>query len=211
MNSPNVSIAPSFTGWNAHDILPNDHKNYRGRPGSVGDRAGNFTIQNADYVLVLGSRLNIWQISHNFRAFASKARACMVDIDRAELNNSTLNIAHKVHAELKGFLAELLSAIRAEEAVSRSDHVDYFAWCRRRVSRYPTVLPEYRGNPGGKMNPYYFIEELFAKLPPDAHVVCGDGTACVVTFQAAFIKQQTRLFRNCRPCQRGARTWLCFF
>jgi len=194
---------PFVTGWNAHDILPNDHKNYSGGPGSVGDRAGNFTIQNADYVLVLGSRLNIRQISYNFRAFASKAKVCMVDIDRAELNKPTLNIAHKVHAELKGFLAELLSAIRAEEAVSRSDHVDYLAWCRRRVSRYPTILPEYRGNPGGKVNPYYLVEELFAKLPPDAHVVCGDGTACVVTFQAAIIKQQTRLFSNSGSASMG--------
>lgn len=147
---------PFVTGWNAHDILPNDHKNYSGRPSSVGDRAGNFTIQNADYVLVLGSRLNIRQISYNFRAFASKAKVCMVDIDRAELNKPTLNIAHKVHAELKGFLAELLSAIRAEEAVSRSDHV-----------------------------------------------VCGDGTACVVTFQAAIIKQQTRLFSNSGSASMG--------
>jgi acetolactate synthase-1/2/3 large subunit len=149
---------PFVTGWNAHDILPNDHKNYSGRPSSVGDRAGNFTIQNADYVLVLGSHLNIRQISYNFRA---------------------------------------------EEAVSRSDHVDYLAWCRRRVSRYPTVLPEYRGNPGGKVNPYYFVEKLFAKLPPDAHVVCGDGAACVVTFQAAIIKQQTRLFSNSGSASMG--------
>ncbi len=107
-------------------------------------------------MLVLGSRLNIRQISYNFRAFASKAKVCMVDIDRAELNKPTLNIAHKVHAELKGFLAELLSAIRAEEAVSRSDHV-----------------------------------------------VCGDGTACVVTFQAAIIKQQTRLFSNSGSASMG--------
>ncbi len=81
--------------------------------------------------------------------------------------------------------------------------MDYLAWCRRRVSRYPTVLPEYRGNPGGKVNPYYFVEELFAKLPPDAHVVCGDGTACVVTFQAAIIKQQTRLFSNSGSASKG--------
>ena len=64
---------PTVTGWNAHDILPNDHECYAGRPGTVGDRAGNFTVQNADFILILGSRLNIRQISYNFKNFAKKA------------------------------------------------------------------------------------------------------------------------------------------
>ena len=50
---------PVVTGWNAHDVLWNDHPLYVGRPGSIGDRGGNFAVQNADFLLVLGSRLNV--------------------------------------------------------------------------------------------------------------------------------------------------------
>ena len=75
---------PVTTAW-THDIFDNDHELFAGRPGTIGTRAGNFVVQNADLVLVLGSRLNIRQISYNLGSFASKAKLIWVDIDPAEL------------------------------------------------------------------------------------------------------------------------------
>ena len=92
---------PVVTGWNAHDALPNTNRCYAGRPGTVGDRAGNFTVQNADLLLVLGSRLNVRQVSYNWKNFASRAYKVMVDVDRAELDKPTLNTDLKIHADLK--------------------------------------------------------------------------------------------------------------
>ena len=63
-----VAVAPA---WNAQDVVPDDHPLYVGRPGTVGDRAGNFAVQRSDLLLVLGCRLNIRQISYIFAAFAS--------------------------------------------------------------------------------------------------------------------------------------------
>ncbi|HMK91746.1 MAG TPA: thiamine pyrophosphate-binding protein, partial [Thermoleophilia bacterium] len=54
--------APAVTAWNAHDLLWEEHPCYAGRPGTVGDRPGNFAVQNADLVLSVGCRLNIRQI-----------------------------------------------------------------------------------------------------------------------------------------------------
>ena len=54
---------PVVTGWNAHDAMHDSHSCYVGRPGTVGDRAGNFAVQNSDLLLILGSRLNIRQVS----------------------------------------------------------------------------------------------------------------------------------------------------
>ena len=39
---------PVVTAWNSNDLLWDDHELYAGRPGSVGNRAGNFTVQNSD-------------------------------------------------------------------------------------------------------------------------------------------------------------------
>ena len=46
------------------------------------------------------------------------------------------------------------------------------------------------------MNPYFLIDSLFQKLKPNEIVVCADGTACVVTFQAAKIKKGQRIYHN---------------
>ena len=40
------------------------------------------------------------------------------------------------------------------------------------------------------------MDKLFAKLDPDDRIICGNGSACVITFQAGKIKQGQRMFTN---------------
>jgi acetolactate synthase-1/2/3 large subunit len=183
---------PLTTGWNAHDLVPNAHPCYAGRPGTVGDRQGNFVVQNADLLLVLGSRLNVRQISYNWKTFARAAYRVMVDIDTAELRKPTLAIDKPVHADVREFLEGLDRATAARRADPR--HEAWVAWCRERGERYPVVLPEYER--AARLSPYVFMRDLFEALPEDATVVTGDGTACVVSFQAGRIKSGTRLYTN---------------
>lgn len=184
---------PVVTGWNAHDLIANDHPLYCGRPGSVGDRGGNFTVQTADHVLVLGCRLNIRQISYNWGSFARGAAVTMVDVDSAELAKPTLDLHRAVHADL----ADVLTAasklpVPAGRALALRPWLD---WCRTRCAAYPVVLDEYRTQ-DGLINPYVFAEALFDALDEGDIVVSGDGTACVTIFQAANIKPGQRLYTN---------------
>jgi acetolactate synthase-1/2/3 large subunit len=183
---------PVTTAWNAHDILWNDHPLYSGRPGTVGDRGGNFAVQNSDFLLVLGSRLNIRQISYNWKSFARAASITMVDIDAAEMKKATLRIDYPIHADLKDFCAAMKSL--PYEGPSQA-HREYLEWCRERCRMYPTVLPEYRESKA-PVNPYVLMDELFQQLPEDQWVVSGDGTACVTSFQAAQLKKGQRLYTN---------------
>ena len=82
---------PVVTAWNSHDLLPNSHSLYAGRPGTVGTRTGNFAVQFSDTLLVVGTRLNIRQVSYNYENFADNSWVCHVDIDKAELSKPTLN------------------------------------------------------------------------------------------------------------------------
>lgn len=182
---------PVVTGFNAHDVLWNDHPLYAGRPGSVGDRGGNFAVQNSDFLMVVGCRLNVRQISYNFSAFARAAYKVMIDVDQAELSKPTLAIDLPIHADLTGALA-LLEALPYQR---QNAHDDYLAWCKERVRRYPVVLAEYRKT-DEPVNPYCFAQALFEELGEDDVVVTADGTACVVTFQTAFIKQGQRMYSN---------------
>lgn len=191
---------PVVTGWNAHDVLTNDSPYYAGRPGTVGDRAGNFTVQNADFLLVLGSRLNIRQVSYNWKSFASNAWKAMVDVDQAELDKPTLNIDLKICANLKEFIPSLRKALKTYEPPKT--HLEYLEWCRERVKRYPTVLPEYYEKQG-PINLYVWMKDLFDHLGKDEVVITGNGSACVVSFQAAELKSGQRLYTNSGNASMG--------
>jgi acetolactate synthase-1/2/3 large subunit len=191
---------PVASAFNAHDLVANDHALYAGRAGTVGDRPGNFAVQNADFLLVLGCRLNIRQISYNWDSFARGAFMAMVDIDRAELAKPTLKVDLPIHADLAAFLDALEAEL--DGYAPPIAHVDYLAWCQARVDRYPTVLPEYWQSADG-VNPYCFGQALFEQLQPNDVVVTGDGTACVVTFQSAVLKQGQRLFSNSGSASMG--------
>lgn len=183
---------PTVCGWNTYDMVSNDHPCYAGRPGSLGDRAGNFTVQNADVLLVLGSRLNIRQISYNWDSFARYAHIIMVDIDSAELDKPTLRVDHKVQADLTEFIPQMLRYVGTQPHV---DHSTWLSWCRERVVKYPTVLPEY-WSLQERVNPYCFMQRLSEHLPENQLIVSGDGTACVVAFQAMIVKAGQRLYTN---------------
>ena len=189
---------PVTTGWNAHDLIWNDHELYAGRPGSFGDRAGNFTVQNADYLLILGSRLNIRQISYNFSEFSPRSYKVMVDVDLAEIEKPTLSIDLPLHCDLKVFLKLVLDS----EYEKNPQHAEYLNWCQERVHKYPVVLPEYFER-GESINHYSLIDSIFQKLKEGQKVVTADGAACVATFHAAFIKKNQRLYTNSGSASMG--------
>lgn len=192
---------PVVTAWNAHDLLWEEHPLYCGRPGSVGTRGGNFVVQNSDVLLVLGCRLNIRQISYNYKEFAKHAYKIVVDIDEAELHKPTVDVDMKVHADV----AEVMRSIVEQEREQKSwkateedlvcDHTEWLAWCKEIDARYPAVLPAYYEKKA-PINPYVFMKEFSAALAEGERVICGNGSACVITFQAMKIKKNQRLFTN---------------
>jgi acetolactate synthase-1/2/3 large subunit len=188
---------PVVTGFNAHDVLWQDHPLNIGRQGTIGDRAGNFATQNSDFLLVLGSRLTIRQVSYNWENFARAAFMVVVDIDEAELRKPTVRADLPVRSDAGDLIRHLLEL--PVDGVPES-HNRWRGWCAERKRRYPVVLPEYWTKPG-LVNPYCFVEELFRQLPEDEIVVTGDGTACVATFQAAKLKRGQRLYSDggCAP------------
>jgi len=197
----NILKIPVVTGWNAHDILHNDSEYYAGKPGTVGDRAGNFTVQNSDFLLVLGCRLNIRQVSYNWKSFAKNAYVVMVDIDQSELNKHTLNIDLKITGNLDKFIPLLIKKLKKIQYKKNTNHSKYLKWCKERVVRYPVILDEYYKQK--KLNPYVFIGKLFSLLTDKDVIVTGNGSACVITFQAAEIKFGQRLFTNSGSASMG--------
>ncbi len=191
---------PVTTGWTTIDGMDSGDPLYCGRPGTIGDRAGNFCVQNSDFVLVLGCRLAIRQVSYNWQSFARHAFKVQVDIDRAELEKPALVRPDLgIEADLKDFLRTLLAELPPAPA---PQHAAWLQWCKERVAKYPIVLPRHR-DPSRPINPYHFIEELFKLLRPDDVVVCANATASVVTYQAARIQRGQRVYANAGSASMG--------
>jgi len=184
---------PIATAWTP-DLLPTDNPYYCGRQGTIGTRVGNFTVQNADFVLILGSRMCIRQVSYNWKSFARHAYKIQVDVDPAELAKPISVADRTVCCEAKFFLEEMMRQLKKSHAPSEK-HAEWLGWCRERLALYPSVLPHQRTTEKG-INPYYFVETLFQQLGKEDVVVCGDATACIVPFQAAALQKGQRLFSN---------------
>jgi len=190
---------PVATAFNAHDLLADEHPLYVGRPGTVGDRPGNFAVQNSDFLLVLGCRLNIRQIGYDYRTFARAAYTVMVDVDPSELKKPSLRIDLPIHADLGDFIRRLAPTACS---LRQAAHRKYLGWCKERQARYPVLQPQFLEH-STPVNPYVFASCLFERLPTDAIVTTANGTACVVTFQSAKIRGEQRLFSDSGSAPMG--------
>lgn len=191
---------PVATAWN-HDIIESDHACYCGKQGSIGDRAGNFTVQNSDLVLIIGSRMPIRQVSYNWENFARHAYKIQVDADEAELRKPTMKLDLPIHCDAKLFLEELERQIE-RLGYNAEKFKSWLNWCKERVVKYPVLQPKHQ-DPKKPLNPYFFIHTLQKNLNKDDVIVCGDATACIVTFQTSQIKKGQRLFSNSGSASMG--------
>ncbi len=183
---------PVVTAWNANDTVAFEHPCYVGMPGTVGTRPGNFAVQNCDLLLSLGCRLNIRMIGYNRFEFAKNAYKIIVDIDEKELRKPTICADMAVHGDVKQLINNLLAANYVQE----KGHEKWMAWCKSLMDKYPVVLDSYYKADNGFINPYVFIDKLFMQLNERDRIICGNGSACVITFQAGKIKQGQRMFTN---------------
>jgi acetolactate synthase-1/2/3 large subunit len=191
---------PVVTAW-THDLIASDDELFCGRPGTIGERAGNLTVQNSDVLLVLGSRLNIRQTSYNWASFARFAVKIQVDVDAAELVKPTFRPDIGIHCDVKVFLTEMLRQLSPEPNTSPA-HAKWLAWCQQRKVNFP-VVQEKQKLDGPPLNPYYFIDKLFDLLTVDDAVVCGNATACIVPYQVARLKSGQRLISNSGSASMG--------
>jgi acetolactate synthase-1/2/3 large subunit len=195
-----ATITPVVTAW-THDIFDNNHRLFAGRAGSIGTRPGNFAVQNADLVLVLGSRLNIRQVSYNWAAFAKRAEIIWVDIDSSELSKPFPDADIKICADLQSFLPKLADFASAK-TVEHNSHQNWITWNQEIKQRFGAKRSDYKDGVSG-INPYHFVMSLFDKLSPSHVVATGNATACIVPFQVGHLKQGMRLFSNSGSASMG--------
>lgn len=192
---------PVVTAWNSNDLIADANPCFCGRPGTIGVRGGNFVVQGCDLLLVLGCRMNIRIISYNYRDFAKDAFKIVVDIDENELKKPTVTPDMPIHANCGDVIPSLLRALEKSTntyAIGAAKNADHKAWldhARKVFLQYPATMPEYYAVKQ-PMNPYAFVTEFSKLWSDDETVICGNGSACVMTFQSAVVKEHQRLYTN---------------
>ncbi|MBO4456430.1 MAG: thiamine pyrophosphate-binding protein [Butyrivibrio sp.] len=188
---------PVCTYWNSVDLIESENPLYCGRGGNMGDRPGNFAIQNSDLVLVIGSRLSIRQVGYTWGTWARAAKVIMVDIEPYEMEKHTVHVDMKIHADAKDFLEKLLGAAQElgnEGYVSSAD-----AWRKQCVlwkKKYPVVSEEQFHTGDAQVNVYGFMKALSEELPAGSLTAVSNGACCVAGHQSWFIKEGSRFIIN---------------
>ena len=190
---------PVVTYWNAIDLIEDDHPLYVGRAGNMGDRPGNWAIQNADLVLAVGTRISIRQVGYNWKTWARAAEVIMVDIDQAELKKPTLHVEMPVWADARDFLTKLDAAV--SETVFRGEQ--WLETCQRWKKEYPAVLPRQWEENGTTANVYAFIRYMSSLLPEGSLTAVSNGACCVAGHQTYVIKKGTRFANNSAVASMG--------
>ena len=182
---------PVLTTWPAHDMVPDDHPLMIGRPGPVAPRGANFALQNSDFLLSLGARLDLVVTGYAPQNFARAAQKVMVDIDAAELRKMNGTIQLPVCADVKEFILEMT---RQFGDVRQRDRATWDGRCHEWKTKYPVVLPEYRGLDTG-VSTYVLAEAISNASAADDVIVSGSSGAGIEIFcLAATLKEGQRIF-----------------
>lgn len=183
---------PILTAW-SHDVISSDHPLFFGRPGTIGTRPGNMILQNSDFLLVLGSRLNIRQISYNYDGFAPKAFKVQVDVDKAEFAKPFPKMDLYIESELQEFFTALHAVVSVDN--QKADHSSWISWCTDVNQKYSVKDSDYPVK-SDAINAYHLIPEIIRQADDNSILACGDATACIVPFQTAHIKAGMNMFSN---------------
>jgi acetolactate synthase-1/2/3 large subunit len=184
----NATQIPTTLSWSGIDLLPTNNPNNYGRFGLYGQRAANFIAQNADLIVVLGSRLALPQVGYDFSQFARGAKIVVVDIDELELNKyeKTIKYNHNVNIVLDKLL-ENISKIKPNISEWKNK-CDYYR------NEYPVINDDYKDDK--YVNSYNFVNTLTQKLSDDEIIVTDMGTALLSGHQAGHLKENQTMFTS---------------
>ena len=175
---------PMLLTWKTADFLDFDHPLNFGFPGGMGSRYANFALQNCDFLLILGSRLDPSLTAFNPSHFAFRAAKVMVDVDEAEMRKIP-DVSLKIQADAADFMGEL-----EKHEIQVTDTARWRSWCAALKRKYPAVIPGCDGGDAAPVDLYRFTLELCSQLTSEDVIVPeSSGSAGEATYQALRVKQ----------------------
>lgn len=189
-----LTNTPTLLTWKTIDFMSDDDPLNAGRPGAIAQRWSNFAQQTADFILVLGARLDLGQTSYRPENFAPNATKFIVDVDFSELRKLEVTKAELIESDVKIFLDSLVSLFSMQGIKPKGDD-----W-RQRIMNWKLQFPllqEKHLHPKSGTNLYQFIQELSQQMQSSDLLIPGSSGACSeIAMQAFKVKKGQRIFNS---------------
>lgn len=182
---------PLIGGAWVADSFYYDYPLYYGLSGNIGPRAGNYILQNADTILVLGNSLGFRQTGFNQKGFAPNANIIMVDIDENEPKKPGLNINEFINLDLKEFLKIIIN--KKSQIICSEKWINY---CNDLKNRFTRFEGSKNIDLKDRVCSYYFWEKFMELEADDSIVVLGNNTANSAKLQIGVNKRNQRAITN---------------
>lgn len=185
---------PLVPTWAMMDLLPSDHPLIVGAFGTHGTRYGNFTVQNADLLLAIGTRLDTREAGSPLTSFAREAQKVVVDVDAPELKKFAkfgMAVDVLIQADARDFLKTL------NKRIGSFAMQDLSPWKQRIAewkARYPICLPTYYEEED--VNPYVFVKALSRESAEGDVIFVDTGCAVAWMMQGFEFKKGQRVFHD---------------
>lgn len=177
---------PFVATWAALNYFNHEAPNYLGHFGVYGNRGGNAAVQNADRILVLGSRLDNRQRSGNPANFAPNAKILCIDIDPAELEKLDPRNYSGIRFDLRN-LAKMLRGVERP----RFDP-GWTQYCQSLKARYFNQDTSAFSATHDTMSPYKVVQQLQQVAEPTAVITTDAGANHCWVYQS-FYRDQDQL------------------
>jgi acetolactate synthase-1/2/3 large subunit len=184
---------PVMTTYNGADRVNNHAGNYFGRPNTWGMRYANILLQQADFVLALGTRLGLQQTGFNWQQFAPLATVVHVDIDSKELSKGHPRVDQSLCCDADALFKSLVLENKLALHLHQESWLDLCLQVKKELPLSEAVNTSREGF----VNPYDFWQQLSDIAPQDAILVpCSSGSSFTSSYQAVILPQHGMMLSN---------------
>ena len=177
LNKYKIPVVVSFHGT---ELIETDSNLFCGKVGLIGDRCGNFTLQNCDLLISFGCRMSQGIIGYNSNTFAREAKIVYIDNDQNELEKNNLNYNLKVNMDLNLFFDNYNFEPKC-----------YDTWinkCNTWKSKWLFELPANLSDENG-VNPYLALNVFYNIAPANKITICASGSIVTNIWHMVNIKK----------------------
>ena len=182
---------PYTCSWGISDLFNTNDNLNAGSFGVAATRYGNFTLQKADLIFCIGTRLGTQAVGGDPKKFSPGAKKILIDIDPNEFKSQRLpKIDVKINASIKDLMKSLLSKnIRLEKP-------KMYKWLNlinELKLKYPILSKKNYLNKKF-VDPYYFFETLSNVIKNNSVVIPDASANLIWTYQAFKMIKKINMF-----------------
>lgn len=173
----NIPVVVSFHGT---ELIETDNNLFCGKVGLIGDRCGNFTLQNSDLLISLGCRMSQGIIGYNSSTFAREAKIIYIDNDQNELEKNNLDYSLKINMDLNLFFDNFNFKPKL--------YTEWIDRCKIWREKWLFELPSNIDDDNG-INPYFALNKFYDIAPSNKIIICSSGSIVTNIWHMVRIKE----------------------